>query len=724
MSKTPWGLQQEDSSKRWMLHIPKHLKQEQCPRAEEVLEAATASGVNPHAFRDVADIAKDLANLGAENQEHVSIPIVIESSFDVRISISLDKTKASLYVRKPLDINQFDASLIFSAIKRYSFANIDAAKIKKDIEDFINSQKMEFKEYCLVEGISPTRGKDRTLLPSAEFLAQEDAEKIRASMVEYKSKNKFIEDEIGLKCEDVQYFALIEKEQIVCSFSEPEYGNEGLDVYGKIIPGLPGNDPYIHPDKNLTITPTGLKSEIEGLLLYAEVDGETKIRVIPFVPAKIELDVSDDKMLAVLQLEAERGAGTPLTLELVKEFLEKEGIKGEIDYKSIERAIIEAKTTNKRVEVVAVRGERPVAPGCSKIYWHIGFKKTPDKTIVYENQTILSFKKMESGCAGTDVFGTILSETSEHCEIIPVYDETIVEREDNGVQILVAATSGELHVGETLSIHNTKKYTGDIDDRFGNVDFPGNFELTGNIDSGKKIKASGYIHVSGHAKVSLLTAEDSVTMIGGIKGGGKGTVWAKKEIHLSYAENARILAGFNISIEDYCFNCVVKTNGQIIMSGAPGVLLGGSVRASKGLHVLELGSAKRLRTNISFGQNYLVGDQIEVSERESENIKEAIEKINIAMEKTSKDDPAILELRKKKIELLKRNDTLTVRIFTLKEQFESHIISAIRVERSVYPGVVLESHGRYYEVREKMNHVMFIFDQTTGQIRAVPIPED
>jgi len=35
--------------------------------------------------------------------------------------------------------------------------------------------------------------------------------------------------------------------------------------------------------------------------------------------------------------------------------------------------------------------------------------------------------------------------------------------------------------------------------------------------------------------------------------------------------------------------------------------------------------------------------------------------------------------------------------------------------------VILESHGRYFEVREPKTHVIFIFDQTTGQITCSPI---
>ena len=80
---------------------------------------------------------------------------------------------------------------------------------------------------------------------------------------------------------------------------------------------------------------------------------------------------------------------------------------------------------------------------------------------------------------------------------------------------------------------------------------------------------------------------------------------------------------------------------------------------------------KTIRTSISFGQNYLVSDQINVCEKEVEKIKEEVAKIDELMKRISTTDPKIHELRRKKLELLKKNDKLTVRIFTLKEQYET-----------------------------------------------------
>lgn len=40
-----------------------------------------------------------------------------------------------------------------------------------------------------------------------------------------------------------------------------------------------------------------------------------------------------------------------------------------------------------------------------------------------------------------------------------------------------------------------------------------------------------------------------------------------------------------------------------------------------------------------------------------------------------------------------------VRLFTLREKFEEHFESEVLIRGTVFPGVVFESHGRFYDVK-------------------------
>lgn len=55
-------------------------------------------------------------------------------------------------------------------------------------------------------------------------------------------------------------------------------------------------------------------------------------------------------------------------------------------------------------------------------------------------------------------------------------------------------------------------------------------------------------------------------------------------------------------------------------------------------------------------------------------------------------------------------------LFTLRERFEQHFDSSVVVRGTVYPGVVIESHGRYWSTETPKKGITLIFDQETGRI--------
>jgi uncharacterized protein (DUF342 family) len=708
MAKRDWALEENPKNKRWYLSIPEGLAEEGYPSVEDIKFRASEKGIDPNKLCSDATLEKNLAKARALLGEEFSFPVVIEPTFDVRLTVSQDKTKATLYIRKASDRRDYvDLRLVSAAINNSQVKGIDVERLKEKINAFSRSPVMELEDYVLAEGKPSGRGKDRALICKVEWLPDSEAAEIAARVGAGEKRR----------------YARAAKDQILFELSPVETGEPGTDVYGKEIPGLPGNDPYIQLGEGVTIGPAGVKAERAGLLVAAgDDDSALSVSVLPYQDGKATVIVSNDNQTASIILEAEEGHGRPLTVEMATAALEEKKIRGNIKAELIPDAVAEVRASRKSREIVVLRGSRPVTPNGYRV---VNFTEIPEtgKTVnVTVGDRILSLQKLPVGSDGIDVFGNALKASTAGHEDAPEHDDTIEEASEGDVTVFKARVAGELSLhGTKWSVSDTRSSTGDVDDKIGDIDFPGNLVLTGNVLNGRSVKAAGNLTVNGSAGASLVQANGTLSMAGGIKGAGRGTAWARQEIALGFAENARVLAGQNITIEKYCFQCMVKTGGQLIMKGTPGVLLGGSVRASKGIEVYELGSDKTIRTVISFGQNYLVGDQIEVCERESEKIRETVERLNTEMKKLSNTDPRIQELRRRKLELLKRNDKLTVRVFTLKEQFETHILSHVRVENTVYPGVVLESHGRYYEVRKMQNHVIFAFDQRTGQITCRPI---
>lgn len=711
MGKRAWKLEENQKTQRWYLFIPEGLPEEEYPNIEDIRLAATEANVasrflmGDHALQK--NIHKALEALG----EEFSFPVEIERSFDVRLIVTADKLKASLYVRKSRDQNaQLDMKLISSVLTNSKLKNLDNDKIKERITEFRASSDMEL-DFLLTEGKAPTRGPSREAIADVEWLSEEDKKTLCKSLPKTDCESRLARVQAG---------------KIMYVISPAEKGESGEDVYGKVIPGLPGNDPPLILGENAVLTAAGIKADATGLLLAEEKDGKIRIRVVPYKEGRADVHVSDDKMRVAVTIHPEEGTGKPVSTQDILAKLSELGIKGNIDTTLIEETIKQTRLAKTNQEIIVLSGELPVKAGGYRLQWFKEPGKESDSCQVLAGEKILSVRKFSSGRDGVDVFGNPIKATEATETMAPTHDETVrTETNDNGETTqYFAAVSGELHLNaDKLVISDTREISADIDEQTGNVDFPGNVVLYGTVRKGFFVKAAGSLIVSGDAEAALVSANTNVSMSGGIRGAGKGTVWAKQEIKIAFAENAKLLAGADITIDKYCFQCVVKTNSKLIINGSPGVLLGGAIRASRGVETVDLGSPKTVRTTISFGQNYLVSDQIEVCEKESAQIKELVNKINDQMAKVPPTDPRIQDLRKKKLDLLKRNDKLTVRIFTLNEQFETHILSHIRVTGTVYPGVILESHGRYFEVREPRKRVIFTFDQKTGQITCNPLED-
>lgn len=725
MAKKTWELEENPKNRRWYLAIPEGLGTEAYPSIEAIRARASAQGIDQNILLSEEVLGKSLKKALAMPGEEFTFPVAIEPTFDVRLIISPDKTRASLYIRKASDKHRtMDMKLISTVINNGRLKGLDPKKISDTINAFRASHAMELSDFTIADGVPPGRGKDRQLTKVVDWLPDEEATALRDRLIAASLTARPTDGDKAFPVAEATFLARVERGQLLYEISPAEIGPAGIDVYGKAIPGLPGNDPFVQILDGVSLGPYGFRADVAGVLIGSEINGGVRLRIVNSKDATAAVVVSQDNMTASLILEDGEGSGGPLTLELALKALADKGIKGQIDTARIKDAIAEARSSKTKVEAVALRGETAVLPGTARITRFIAPADKDNDGNVLAGDRILTIKKLHEGADGRDVFGNAIKSSTARPESEPEHDDTIGAEALDGEIALVARTSGELRLTNgKYSISDTKEMIANVNEISGDVFFPANLTLTGSVEKGRTVRAGGALTINGSAGASLVYSDISVTMNGGIKGAGQGTVWAKQTVNLTFAENARILAGGDISVDRYCFQCTIKTNGMFVMKGNPAVLMGGNIRASKGVEVFELGSERPLRTSISFGQNYLISDQIEVCEREVLRIKETVEKIDIAMAKTSNTNPRIHEYRQKKLELLKRNDKLTVRIFTLKEQYETHIISHVRVENTVYPGVVLESHGRYYEVRERQNHVIFIFDQKTGQITCNPIQD-
>ena len=723
-----WTIKRNDSNNKWYFSVS-NVESEGCvfPDYEEIKAQAVEKGVPAENLINARQFERYFDKIIYGKTAPLPLEIELDPSFDVRLIIEPDKTKASLYIRKAKDDpHNIDKRLISTMLNNSTIEHIDFKALDEQIQAFSNAPERET-EIVVVEGVLPERGKDRTLVPHITKLQEEDAALLRKKLlraVEVAREQAQVIYDKDFPLSEATSLAFVEKNDLLFEFSKSEIGADGSDIYGNPIPGLPGNDPFVSDLRNVNHINDELRAVCNGILLLAQNEDGLKLRIIPYKDATVKAVISSDKMEASLVMEAGRGAGSRLSVQWLKKALDEVNLPADCYSDDVLRqAIYEAHLSSVPIEFMVCRGTYPVAPRSYKFCWKINFGHS-NTVSVKRGEVLLELTRLETGEKGADVFGTVIDIDNAPAMKLPHTDATVRVVKEGSKVSFTAAVSGELvESTEMLQIVNSKTVGSDVNKETGDVLFAGDLIINGNIEENRSVKAGGCLTVNGDAGASLVYTKESLLMNGGIRGDSRGTVWSKNTMVLNFAETARLFAGGSMYINDYCFRCVVKTNGELVMTGEPGSFIGGNAHAARGMRVRNLGDYKTVRTIISFGQDYLIKDKIEVYEKQTQENLLELNRIESELVNPAHDAEHIQELREQKVILLKSNTALGLKVFKLKENFESHIPSKVTVTGTVYPGVIVESHGRYYEVREPLSHVVFTFDAEKGRILCTPIED-
>ncbi len=726
MAEKIWCIEKNKKTKKAFLIFTSSLSISNAPNIDDIYDEAKNYGLDDFSIVNRSKIDSYIKkNLGT-GVEPAPLQIELDSNFDARITTNPDKTEAFLYLRKSLDAeNPIDKNIVSQIIQRSGLKNLDSEATKRDIAKFLASSDREL-NLSIAKGIQPKRGSDKKLVKHFEQVEEHHVTRLADRLKNSELQTNDVEDATKDKdfpLSEAKTLTIVEKDDVLYTIEETGRGEEGEDVFGNPIKGLAGNDPFLLDLRNIIQSNTQLTAGVTGLLLISETERGIKLRIVPYKDAKVRAVISRDKMEASLIMQSGLGAGERLTPVAVKTALNSVDLLEALSDKEIDEIIKKAQKTSDEFEFLFLKGKAPVPPESYEFSWAVDFSEDKNTVTISKDDLILTANFTLKGVDGQNVFGEKIPAKNGEPKKLPENDENIRIVNEKRIVKFYADSSGELSfLNHCLSIASLKTIKKDIDEKFGDIYFPGKLIITGDIGDNVKVKAKDNLMIAGNAKKSLLYSEASVELNGGIKGAGRGTVWAKDTVKLQYAENSRILSGQDVSIQKYCFKCIVKTNGILSVDERGGVLLGGTINAAKGIKVFDLGAKKTLRTLVSFGQDYLIKDEIEVREKEFAENNIELKKIEQALTSNSS-DINVDELRQKKVKLLKRNNVLNVRIFNLKENFEFHIPSQVIVKGTVYPGVVLETHGRYFEVMEKQEHVVFDFDQTAGQIFCKPLED-
>jgi len=708
------------------------------PDAEAIHKAALDQGADPATIIDSAAIGAILAEATAAGEALFSCSISLDRDGRAEVVVDPDGLKAVLNVWKargrgrPLTLADVTAALKAGGVRIAK-----PEQLKKDIPDFYKSDAPELLGYVLAEGKAPTRGKDRTVALTAAFLADERAAELKAKLAASPALSSLVPSLGDFPIEGATKVAQVQAGQRFGELSAQGIGQPGVDLKGLPLPGIPGNDPRIKTYENVDFVKGLLSASAAGVLLVREGEGSWDFRVLPFKDSSIEVTLSPDSMEAYINLQAEHGLGKPLTMEAILEALKAKGVVQGLDPRAVSEAMAAARAGQVVLRRLVARGKPALAAGSPRRFWLIGAATPfegqkpsgPGPFHVVAGMKVLRVEKAAGASqAGTDVLGRPVQASSAPEAAITQgkalatgcmdHDGTIRESVEEGSIVYTAGSGGELKIGaDSLTVIERFDVQGDIGASTGNVRFAGPVHVHGAVRRGFQLFAGGDATISGAVEAAIVSSEGIVTIGGGMRGERRGTIRAKRSVDLAFAEQALILAVEDIRVRGSAALCSFKTNGRLIVGSERGSLVGGLSRARKGVEASILGSENGIKTEISFGQDYLVADMIEAEEKEIEKLKLLIVQSDRAMAEAQRIGTGLDQSRQDKVKLVKLLERRSIRLFDLREKFEEHFpASEVKVRGMVYPGVILESHNRFYEVRSRKSNVVFTFDQQQGRI--------
>lgn len=712
------------------------------PAAEEILAAAEGLGADRASLVASDDIVRAIRKAVAEAEPLLSYSISESRDASVEVLISPDRMRASVTVRKgrgrgrPLEL-----PALGTAIARAKISGMDTAKVKKDLLEFFKGPESELADYVLAQGRPPEKGKDRELAWSVAFLPDDQADPLRRAVSAHPALASLVPSLGDFPLSDATGVCFVQAGQEIGKFTPPSPGTPGQSVVGEPIPGIPGADPRIRIFENVARIRDVFRSEAEGLALQGEREGEFLLRVIHYKEFRALVTPASDYSEARLSLYPSEGLAPQPTVESVLSALADAEIKYGIDQEAISKAVFEALEGRSVEGLVVARRKDPVSAGGLRVEWKVrkatgaavtiredgraDYKNQDRSTLVTEGQPLAELVHFGGeGEDGIDVRGqAIKPPVDPRSAPPPQWDASVREEKTaEGNVLLVAAKTGELYFeGNRLSIVQGKQVAGDVGPATGNIRFPGAVQISGSVLGGYTVFAEGDVTISGSVEAALVSSDGSIRIGEGIKGRRKATLRARKTLEAAFAEQALLLAVEGVSLRGACLLSNVKTNGRLVLGGDKGVLIGGVVRARRGVEVQNLGTENGIKTEVSFGQDYLLADQAEAEEREIERLKSLILQTDKRMKDLERGGFSLDEVRLDKTKILKLIEKRSLRVFDLKERFEEHHESTVVVRGVVHPGVILESHSRFLEIQSRKERVAFTFDVQLGRIVEKPL---
>ncbi len=237
--------------------------------------------------------------------------------------------------------------------------------------------------------------------------------------------------------------------------------------------------------------------------------------------------------------------------------------------------------------------------------------------MVDEGEKIAVYHRAQPGIKGKNIYGETIH--GEHGMEKPPMRGVGFRIAPDGVTYLSKMNGKFEYTAGRIMITNMLVVREDVTAVTGKLEVDGSVYVIGSIYSGGYIKATGDIIIEQNVETCRLIAGGNIMIKQGSCSKNDCFIEAEGEVSGSFFEAANINARGNVKA-NYIMNSNIDTMGKVIVSGSKGVLLGGRIRAVRGVDAYNLGNRLHLKTVLDIGRNELYDNEKEEFEKQRKKL--------------------------------------------------------------------------------------------------------
>ncbi|MCI6552437.1 MAG: FapA family protein [Lachnospiraceae bacterium] len=451
------------------------------------------------------------------------------------------------------------------------------------------------------------------------------------------------------------------------------------------------------------------------------------------------LNVSPDKMQAVVRFYPPSKAGSKLTKDEFLRDLNFKGVKFGIQERAIDQ-FFERRRFCEDILVAVGKEPRHGTDARIEYYFNTDLKARPtlkdDGSVdffhlnninhCHKGDILARLFPEDPGEAGMNVMGEKIKPRDVKRRFLR-YGRNIEVSEDKLTMISkvdghVTLVDDKVFVSDVLVVENVDNSTGDIE-------FEGSVQINGNVCANFSVTAKGNIEIAGFVEGAYLEAGGDIIIARGINGMGKGVLNARGNIVVKFMENTRTTARGYVHAESI-LHSTVQAGDEITVTGRRGFITGGRVCATHCITVKTLGSSMGADTIVEVGTDPTLKFRIQDLTAEIAEAGKVVKSVQPLLDATQQKLAKGIKLSPDQIQYMKSLIVLskvkskeveekTEELNRLQESLGSMVNASVIVTGVVFPGTRIGIGDVSMIVQKEAQYCRFIKSEGDVKLTAI-----